>query len=103
MSREPWFVVLRDQFAFIAREAGGDNDRHRISAAAERGQEYVDERPDFVSVAEMEDHLRFAIDVLEMAAPSREEDLGHYANRALSYLYAIREHITLAEQSQGKP
>lgn len=36
-------------------------------------------------------HLRWAIEVLEAAAPPRNEDEGHYANRALTYLYHIRE------------
>lgn len=39
------------------------------------------------------DHLRFAIEVLEHAAPSPLDDLGHHANRALSYLYAIRQRV----------
>lgn len=39
----------------------------------------------------VDDDLRFAIGVLEAAAPPREQDEGHYANRALVYLYAIRE------------
>jgi hypothetical protein len=41
-------------------------------------------------------YLGFAIDILRGAAPSRAEDEGHFANRALTYLDANRERIQAA-------
>jgi hypothetical protein len=43
------------------------------------------------ALAGIEQDVRFAIDVLEMAAPPRIENEGHFANRALTYLHRIRD------------
>lgn len=42
------------------------------------------------------DDVRFAVGVLEAAAPPREQDEGHYANRALTYLHRIQQRLAQA-------